>query len=210
MFINNKINFGKSVYVVSKEEDKYIDNEENNINEENISLESEELLIEDENSEIAVYISGEISTCGVVNIKSGSRLIDAVEKLGGLTQNADMNKVNLAIKLEDGAHYIIPSSKDKEIQEDYNENIENNTNYNSYNNSSDNSNYNETEISKININRASESELKSLTGIGDVTASRIVEYRKQNGNFKTIDEIRMVKGIGEKKFESIKNDITVK
>ncbi|CAH2214163.1 helix-hairpin-helix domain-containing protein [Tepidibacter aestuarii] len=214
MFVNNKINFGKAVYVVSPKEDKYIE-QENDIKE-NISLESEELGIEDEDLEIAVFISGEISTCGVVNMKNDSRLIDAVEKLGGLTQNADMNRVNLAIKLEDGAHYIIPSVEDKEIQADSNDDIENDTDYNNYSNSNNNYNSdnhynsNETVSSKVNINRASASQLKSLNGIGDVTASRIVEYRSQNGNFKTIDEIMMVKGIGEKKFESIKSDIKVK
>ncbi|MEJ8554284.1 helix-hairpin-helix domain-containing protein [Tepidibacter sp. Z1-5] len=208
MFVNNKINFGKATYVVSPKEDKYIDKEESDMTEE-ISLESEELDAENEDSEIVVFISGEVSTCGVVKMESNSRLVDAVEKLGGLTQNADMNRVNLAIKLEDGAHYIIPSVSNNESQvigDEVNSNdSEEYVNQDSYNNS----NSSQGATSKININKASSSELKSLTGIGDVTASKIIEYRSKNGKFKTIDEVMNVKGIGEKKFESIKNDIKV-
>lgn len=63
---------------------------------------------------------------------------------------------------------------------------------------------------KVNINTASASELSSgLDGIGDVIAKRIVEYREKNGNFKTIEDIKKVSGIGDKKFENIKNHITV-
>ncbi|WP_099187398.1 helix-hairpin-helix domain-containing protein [Tepidibacter mesophilus] len=205
MFVNSKINFGKAKYVISSKEDKYIDEESDM--KENISLESADLELEDDNSEIVVYISGEVSTCGVVNMESDSRLVDAVEKLGGLTQNADSNRVNLAIKLEDGSHYIIPSINDKEI-EVMGDGV--NSNDSVKQDSYSDSNSNEMVSSKININEANANQLKSLTGIGDVTASRIVEYRSQNGKFKAIEDIMMVKGIGEKKFESIKNDIKVK
>ncbi|WFD11542.1 helix-hairpin-helix domain-containing protein [Tepidibacter hydrothermalis] len=208
MFATNKINFGKTEYVVSPKEDKYIDNEESDSREE-ISLEGEDIDVENENSEIVVFISGEVSTCGVVKMGSNSRLVDAVEKLGGLTQNADMNRVNLAIKVEDGAHYIIPSVYNDESQVIDNEVNSNDSEECLKQDSYNNSNSRQSTSSKIDINKASSSELKSLTGIGDVTASKIIEYRSQNGKFKTIDEIRMVKGIGEKKFESIKNDIKV-
>ncbi len=208
MFATNKINFGKATYVVSPKEDKYIDEEESDMKE-NISLESEDLNFEDENSEIVVFISGEVGICGVVKMESNSRLVDAVEKLGGLTENADMNRVNLAIKLEDGAHYIIPSVDNNESQvigDQLNSNdSEEYVKQDSYNDS----NSRENVLSKININKASSNELKSLAGIGDVTATKIIEYRNQNGKFKTIEEVMSVKGIGEKKFESIKNDIKV-
>ena len=208
MFITNKISFGKTEYIVSPKEDNYVDNEESDSKEE-ISLESEELDVQNENSEIVVFISGEVSTCGVVKMESNSRLVDAVEKLGGLTQNADMNRVNLAIKLEDGSHYIIPSVYNNESQVMGNE-VDNNDGEECVNKDSySNSNSREDSTSKVDINKASSSELKSLTGIGDVTASKIIEYRSQNGKFKNIDEVKNVKGIGEKKFESIKNDIKV-
>ncbi len=61
----------------------------------------------------------------------------------------------------------------------------------------------------ININKASEEELVKLKGIGEVLAGRIVEYRRYNGEFETIDDIKNVTGIGEKLFSNIKDDITV-
>ncbi|MCR4432453.1 MAG: helix-hairpin-helix domain-containing protein, partial [Caldiserica bacterium] len=64
--------------------------------------------------------------------------------------------------------------------------------------------------SKININTASAKELESLPGIGPVLAQRIVDYRAQKGGFKSIEEIKEVSGIGDKRFEAIKDLITVK
>lgn len=62
---------------------------------------------------------------------------------------------------------------------------------------------------KININTATQADLETIDGIGPALAERIIEYRKQNGKFKNIDELKSVKGIGDKKFESIKEKITV-
>ena len=62
---------------------------------------------------------------------------------------------------------------------------------------------------KININTANQAQLEELEGIGETTALRIIEYRKQNGKFKTIEDLKNVKGIGEAKFNKIKNDIEV-
>lgn len=62
---------------------------------------------------------------------------------------------------------------------------------------------------KININTATQADLETIDGIGPALAERIVEYRKQNGKFKNIEELKSVKGIGDKKFESIKEKITV-
>ena len=63
--------------------------------------------------------------------------------------------------------------------------------------------------SKVNINVATQSELESLPGIGPSTALKIVNYRKENGKFKTIDDIKQVSGIGDSKFNNIKNLIAV-
>jgi len=62
---------------------------------------------------------------------------------------------------------------------------------------------------KININTATQADLETIDGIGPALAERIIEYRKQNGKFKNIDELKSVKGIGDKKFESIKEKITI-
>ncbi|SHG88771.1 helix-hairpin-helix domain-containing protein [Tepidibacter thalassicus] len=187
---SGKINFGKTIYVVSPNE-----NIEESVSEE-YSADNEKMEI-DENSKIAVYISGEVKTCGVVNVNVGDRLIDAVDKLGGLTENADLNKVNLAIKLEDGCHYIIPKKGEFTQEQERNKFINTNRNNDSINSA------------KININTATLNELNTLPGIGNVISSRIIAYRKQNGNFNSISDIKNVSGIGDKKFEAIKDLITV-
>ena len=65
------------------------------------------------------------------------------------------------------------------------------------------------QLGKININSASQAELESINGVGPKTAQSIIEYRRQNGNFARIEDIMNVKGIGPKKFESMKDRITV-
>lgn len=146
---------------------------------------------------ITIFISGEVKNPGVVTIDSDKRLSDAIENLGGTTENADLNKINLAMKLEDEQHYIIPK-----IGED----IEYNTGQNIENNEvGDN-----IEKSKlVNINLATIQELDTLPGVGEATANKIVNYREENGRFKSIDEIKNVNGIGEKKYEELKSMISI-
>ncbi len=63
---------------------------------------------------------------------------------------------------------------------------------------------------KVNINTATQTELENLTGIGPSLASKIIEYREENGKFKKIEDIQNVKGIGNAKYDGIKDEITVK
>ncbi|KXZ40116.1 competence protein ComEA [Alkalithermobacter thermoalcaliphilus JW-YL-7 = DSM 7308] len=172
------LNSKKTVYIVSPEE---------NIKQQENYVQADEKYIEDK--QIMVYISGEIKMPGVVTVKQGDRLINAVEKLGGLTENADYNRVNLAMKLDDGMHIIIPK-----IGEEVSVQTNNFTNNNS---------------NKININTASEAQLKTLPGVGDSIAKKIVSYREENSGFKSIEEIKNVSGIGDKKFEEIKELISI-
>lgn len=67
----------------------------------------------------------------------------------------------------------------------------------------------ESKVNLINLNTATESELETLTGIGVSTAKKIIDYRKKNGKFKSIEEIKNVSGIGDAKYAAIKEDITV-
>ena len=75
------------------------------------------------------------------------------------------------------------------------------------NDSNNNSNSNN---SKVNINTGGVEELKALPGVGDLLAQKIIDYREENGKFKTIDELKNVSGIGDKKFESMKEYVSVK
>ena len=118
-----------------------------------------------------------------------------MEKLGGTTNKADLNKVNLAMKVEDEQHYIIPKIGE-EVSE---ESVE-----------VTNKEVSSQESSKININTATIEELDTLPGVGEATANKIVNHRSENGEFKTVEEIKNVNGIGDKKFENIKELICTK
>lgn len=142
---------------------------------------------------IFIDICGAVKYAGVVKLKQGDRIIDAVEAAGGLLPTADRKQINLARILVDGEQIYIP-----EVGE-----VEN------VNNGIGVSLTTSTQSGKININTASQSELETLNGIGKVLAERILQYRNDKGRFKTIEEIKKVSGIGDKKYEGIKDHITV-
>lgn len=149
---------------------------------------------------ISIYISGAVNSPGVVELKSNERLMEGVKLCDGLTDEADTNRINLAMKVKDEGHYIIPKEGEEIELNDSNENVENNNNDN---------NSGEGESKKININSASKEELDSLPGVGEVTAQKILDYREENKEFKSIDEIKNVKGIGENKFNDLKDYICI-
>ena len=160
-----------------------------------------------ENTEIAsvtkiyIHVAGEVNCEGIVVLDEGARIVDAIEKAGGITGNADLSKVNLAYKLLDGQKVYIPSFNDK--LDEYIVVSGENGNFN-------NSNEIKRVNDKVNINTASQTELETLTGIGPSIAEKIIQYRKKNGGFKKIEELKNVSGIGENKFESIKDEVIVK
>ena len=156
--------------------------------------------------EITVYISGQVAKEGVVTLSSDKRLADAVEKLGGLTKNADTNNINLAMKLEDEKQYIIP--KEGEVIQNNSDSTQ--VTSNKDNNSSNNATQSDSQGSKININTADLKQLDNIPGVGEATANKILSYRDENGEFKSIEEIKNVNGIGDKKFENMKDLICVK
>ena len=173
---------------------------------------SEEILVKDKKESIkkdeeeedimAVHVTGEVKKPGVVKVKEGSRIEDIIEAAGGLTENADTTNINLAYMVEDGMKIRIPSSNEEDIEE----------NYISVDSGkrvimSDESN-NPSLI--VNINTANETELEQLPGIGPSISSKIVDYRNQNGKFKNIEDIKNVTGIGDSKYEKIKDFIKVK
>ena len=150
----------------------------------------------EEISIIMVHISGQVYKPGLVELESGKRLTDAVELAGGLKREADLDKINLAKKLSDEEKIYIPKVGEEpsgEIQSIVMEST---------------SSSNSKDPSKIDINNCEKESLLSLPGIGDVIADRIIDYRQTN-KFKTIEDIKNVSGIGDKKFEGIKELITV-
>ena len=187
----------------------YVDDSEiilsNNIN--NVTENTNEIeTIEEKNDEekVVVHVIGEVNNPGVVTLPEGSRIIDAINMAGGKTEEADLSKINLAYIVEDGTQIYIPRI---------------NENLNQVNLISDgagigviinDSDVEENKVeAKVNINTANKEKLETLPGIGETTAQKIIDYRESNGKFKTIEDIKNVSGIGDAKYESLKDKITV-
>lgn len=159
---------------------------------------------------IIVHVTGAVNDEGVVELKVNSRISDAIDKAGGLRQDANINKINLAYVLEDGMKVYVPSVNDKEDIENNNDNTEEyvkkDDKVNISNNKDDNtSNTNSGKTSKVNINSATQTQLEELPGIGPSTALKIIQYRNEKGKFKNIEDIKEVSGIGESKYNKIKD-----
>ena len=165
-------------------------------------------------NKIMVYITGEVKNPGIYELEENSRIKDVIEKAGGLKETADITDINLATILQDEDKITIPT-KDKTMEEKQNtERIQSNkqskTTEKSQNTTSISTNTTgKNQNTKVNINTATQTELETLPGIGPSTASKIVSYRKENGKFKSIEEIKKVNGIGESKYKKIKELIKV-
>lgn len=181
-------------------------NENTNENQLNTSLVENILEKDDKNKEIIVHITGAVKKNGIVKLKDGARIYDAIEMAGGSTDDADLSKINLAYVLEDGQKVYIP--KIGEINQENAE--EEYITFEYGNNKNIIQDYNKGGNEKVNINTANQTELETLPGIGTATAEKIIDYRNKNGKFSSIEDIQNVKGIGNAKYENIKESICVK
>lgn len=187
-------------YIINKANNSgYIEleTEENEIIEEIITNEE----TEEAKQEIVIHVTGEVKKQGIVKVEEGSRISDAIDAAGGITSEADLSKINLAYLVQDGQKINVPNINNednlKTIVEDAGENV-----------IEDNSSTSKQE--KVNINTASQTELETLNGIGPSTALKVINYREENGKFEKIEDIKNVPGIGDAKFESLKDSICVK
>lgn len=174
-------------YLFSTTPSEFISDESTILETTSESLEETETKFEEE--DIMVYITGCVKNPGVYKVPADCRIVDVLVEAGGETENADLGNINLAKHVYDEMHIVVPERK------------ENGASLSVQNTDKDSE--------KININTASEEELKALRGIGDGIAKSIVEYRENNGFFKSIEDIKKVSRIGDKMFEQIKNDISV-
>lgn len=185
--------FVSKLGVFDKPEEFSLDNSNFVITESSNSNTSEDLPLTE--NKIKIYITGEVVSPGVYELSENSRVEDAINVAGGLTEKAVLKNVNLAFVLEDATKIYIPNSSDDENLEIISSEMQNNTSQN--------------KNQKININKANAQDLENVPGIGPSTAEKIIIYRTENGKFSSIDDLKNVTGIGEKKFESIKDFISV-
>ena len=144
----------------------------------------------DEDGEyIYTHITGEIKKPGVYKMKAGTRMDDLVKEAGGLTDEADIDQINLSEKLVDEERIIVPSKSEASEEGITSAAID-------------------AKTKKININKASLSELMTLPGVGEKTAQKFIDYREQK-KFKKIEDVMNIEGIGENKFKNIKEYISV-
>lgn len=150
---------------------------------------------------IYVHIAGEVSNPGMYELKHDARVFDAIDAAGGLTESADQLSINLARQVTDGEQIVVQAYIEAEPG--------NSKSTDASDSGLPSSSNTEVLSSKVNINTASASELITLDGIGESTAAKIIAYRQANGSFASIEEIKKVSGIGDRKYEAIKDRITV-
>lgn len=165
---------------------------------------NEKVVSNEESDIIVVHIIGGVKQPGIVKLEENSRIEDAIEAAGGLTEDSDISDVNLAYVLEDGIKIRIPTIDDEKDEENsyITENSGNGVIM------EDDSESNSDSI--VNINKATQTELETLPGIGPSLASRIIEYRESNGKFSKKEDIKNVSGIGDSKYAKMEEFISVK
>lgn len=145
----------------------------------------------DEPQPILVDVKGAVNSPGVYELDGESRVIDAIDRADGLTQEADTRTVNFAKQVTDGMLLYIPKEGEEILEEVQQAEVDS------------------TDTLLININKAAASELEQLTGIGPKKAQEIINYRENEGRFKTVEELTNVSGIGVKTFEKLKDQIVI-
>lgn len=163
------------------------------------SLQADENL--KENRKIFIHVCGAVKNEGVYQVEADARVVDVIKAAGGLTKEAASSGINQAKQLEDGMQVYVPTKKevskaDSQIPGLQKEDLQNSASVNSQN-------------SAININTATKEELMKLKGVGEAKAVLIITYRENNGGFKEITDLMKIKGIKQKFFDKIKDNICV-
>lgn len=152
---------------------------------------------ETEDQLVTVDVKGAVKKPGVYQLQSNSRVHDALEKAGGLTDEADLKSVNQAQKLSDEA--VVYVAKVGENAVDVTTSAP----------ASATSGTGQAKSALVNLNTATEADFQTISGIGQKRAQDIIAYREANGRFKSVDELKNVSGIGAKTLEKLKEYVTV-
>ena len=152
-------------------------------------------------TDIRVQVSGAVMSPGVYSMNNGDRVMDAIGAAGGVDPGADLSGINLALRVQDEAHYHVPTVGETPPPSP--------AGASSASPGAGGRGTSSTANSLIDLNTASARELESLPGIGPVMAGRIVAHREVNGPFAAVDDVQDVPGIGPKTLESIRSLVTV-
>ena len=156
-----------------------------------------------------IDIKGNVKNPGVYEFNENDRVIDAINLAGGLKKNANTSNINLSQKLKSEMVIYIYSNDDiKKNEGNMSCDTKCKTEVIEVNNCIE-TNENKNNDEKININTASLEDLIKISGIGESKAKNIIEYRETNGQFKNIEEIKNINGIGDSLFNKIKDNITI-
>ena len=142
---------------------------------------------------ITVDVKGAVKSPGIYDLPVGSRVHDAVQKAGGLTEEADSKSLNLAQKISDEALVYVPTKGEEAASQQVASGTTPST----------------SKDKKVNLNKASLEELKQVKGLGGKRAQDIIDHREANGKFRSVDELKKVSGIGAKTIEKLKDYVTV-
>ncbi|MBC7247844.1 MAG: helix-hairpin-helix domain-containing protein [Actinobacteria bacterium] len=137
---------------------------------------------------LTVHVAGAVARPGVVRLQEGARVLDAVEGAGGPLPEADLDALNLAQPVQDGQKISVPRKGE---------------------NGGSTQGEGGKSSGKVNINTADADELEKLPGIGPTLAERIVSYRENNGGFRSVEDLKKVSGIGEKKFAELRDLVEI-
>ena len=143
---------------------------------------------------IMVDVKGAVRQAGVYELPVGSRVYDAVQKAGGMTDEANSQSVNLAQKLEDESIVYVAKNGEELAP---------------VASAGTTGGEKQSKDGKVNLNTATEAELQTISGIGQKRAQDIIAYREEKGKFQSVDELKNVSGIGQKTLEKLKEHVTV-
>ena len=144
---------------------------------------------------VTVDVKGAVKKPGVYQLKSSSRVHDALVKAGGMTDEADLKSINQAQKLVDEAVVYVAKVGENVVDVTTNTNASTATS--------------QAKAGLVNLNTATEADFQTISGIGQKRAQDIIAYREANGKFKSVDDLKNVTGIGAKTLEKLKEYVTV-
>jgi len=143
---------------------------------------------------IVVHVAGAVATPGVIELPAGSRVVDALEATGGALPDADIDRLNLAAKLVDGQRVLVVRKGDPPVAEDALGLTGGEAT---------------APAEPVNLNTASAAQFEALPGIGPVLAQAIVTERQHRGGFRSVNELRDVRGIGERRFKDLEHRVSI-